>query len=379
MKSYYFIFVFLFCHFSYSFSQGLSGYSEKINTHNYLTIRFHDGLVVPHHTSMLYLIEDFSRGFEINYGRRIFDEDNWRSFFNYPEIGLGFHYGTFGNNEVYGVGYALFHYVNYSIFRSQRLSINNKMALGIGYNTKPFDINNNIYNDISGSHFNIFIGLGLNMDYRFSKRISLSVSGDLSHMSNGAVKRPNSGFNTITASLGTKYHFNTANIPNIKKVRPSDSDKNELLIVGNVGRSQCAPFNSQQYWNGSISINYLYHLNQKKAIGIGFDQFYSEAAPYAWGNYDNRYKPVDYSPKQYLFNGLFASYNVFLGHTTMFVNLGVYLSSGVTPPQPIYPRVGVRHQFSRHLVASFGVKASFVRSEFLEFGLGYNINLSKTH
>lgn len=372
-----FCFIVLAINFTFTYGQSSFLSSKNSDVHTYITAKVNNGLVLPHHSSMSYLIEDFTRGGELTIGRRYFYKDHWTSVFNYPEIGFGIHYGTFGNNDVFGVGLAVFHYINYNLYNSPKLVINNRIAAGIGVGTKPFDINNNLYNDVSGSLFNVFLSLGLSLDYRISDRISLSFSTDLDHMSNGAIKRPNSGINVLNSSIGTKYHFNTQPTPVYQRIKPQKCNLHELLVVGNAGFSQPTPFNTQKYFSSSMSINYLYRYNQKKAIGIGFDQFYSEAAPYAWGIYDDRYKEVNYTAKDYMFNGLFASYNVYLNKTTIFMNLGVYLQTGTKPQQPLYPRVGVRHQITPKLLASLGIKASFFRSEFLEFGLGYRFNLSK--
>ncbi len=357
--------------------QNSNGSEADDSIHTYITGRVNSGLVIPHHNSMTYLIEDFSRGFEITVGKRFFKQDHWTERFNFPEIGFGFHYATLGNNDVFGKGIALFHYVNYSIYRSTKFSVQNKVAAGLGVMTKPFDSETNIYNDVSGSLVNVFISLGINVDYRISDHFSISLSTDVDHMSNGAFKRPNSGINVLNTSIGTKYHFNTQPNPVYKRRKPEKINQHDLLVLGNIGPSQCAPFDSHHYWNGSLSVCYLYRFNAKKAIGIGFDQFYSEAAPYIWTDYDHRYIEQHYETNDYLFNAVYAAYQVYLGKSMIFMNLGFYLSSGIKPLQPFYPRIGVRHQITNHLFASFGIKAAFVRSEFLEFGIGYKFNLSK--
>ncbi|MCU4157889.1 acyloxyacyl hydrolase [Carboxylicivirga sp. A043] len=322
---------------------------------------------------MMYFIEDFSGGFEISYGRSLFSKESWESYFNYPEIGIGFYYGTFGNRDIYGSGLALFPYINYNIHRSKKLSIQNKVSMGIGYATKPFDIETNTYNTVFSSHLNAYIGLALLMDYRLSKHFSLASSLSLTHLSNGAARKPNHGINTLTASIGAKYHFNENPTPILEKIEAPKSNERDIIIVGSVGRSQSTPYNESLYWNGSLSISHLWHLSKKRAIGVGFDQFYSETAPYSWEAYEESDEEVNFSTRHYLFNGLFTSYNVFLGKTTLFVNIGAYLHTNIKPPQPIYPRMGIRHYLTKNLIANFSVKASFFRSEFLEFGLGYRI------
>ncbi len=375
MKILILIFLVAFAHWSLTLGQRVEQASLNSNKHIYLTVRLNKGLVIPHHSSMTYLINDFTRGGEITIGRRYFNQQHWTSLFNYPEIGFGLHYSTLGNNDVYGQGIALFHYINYTIYRSHKFTVQNKVAAGLGIMTKPFDINTNIYNDVSGSLFNVFVSLGINIDYRISKRFSLTLSSDVDHMSNGAFKLPNSGINIINTSLGTKYHFNASPTPVFKRKKPDKVNEHEIQVVANVGPSQSTPFDSRKYWNGNISICYLYKFNTKKALGIGFEQFYSKSAPYIWGDYYHRYVEKSYSNSDYFFNAIYASYNVFVGKTIMFMNLGAYLFTGTKPKQPVYPRIGLRHQLTKNLLVSFGIKASFFRSEFLEFGIGYRFGL----
>ncbi len=356
---------------AFSEAQPSNRATKKTDIHQYLTIRLHGGLVIPHHPSMMYFIEDYSKGFEINYGRTVFSEDSWQSTFNYPEIGLGLYYGTFGNKNIYGAGLAFFPYINYNIYRSNRITLQNRVSMGLGYVNHPFDIDDNPYNSIFSSHLNIYIRLGLLFDYRINKNFSLSASGALTHLSNGATKKPNHGINTITTSIGTKYHFNSKNTPSVRKTKPELSHKREVLIGGNFGRSQSNRYNNQKYWNTSINIQHLWYLNKKRALGLGFDQFYTESIPFAWMEFANGELPEDLNSSYYWINGLYASYNVFLGKTTLYVNIGKYLHTKMKPPETIYPRIGIRHYLGNHLIANFSVKASFFRAEFLEFGLGY--------
>nr|WP_321453615.1 acyloxyacyl hydrolase [uncultured Carboxylicivirga sp.] len=350
--------------------------TEK-NIHKYITARYMHGLVIPHHKTMLYFIDDFANGIELNYGFRNFNSGSWQSSFNYPEIGIGLYYGTFGNKNVYGTGYALFPYIQHSIVRTRKLNINNKVSMGLGYATKPYDIEDNSYNMIFSTHFNIYIGLGLNVDYRISDRFSTSLSGDLTHMSNGAAKKPNHGVNVISLGIGGKYHFNKDLNPTIKKTPPNHLKERELLIVGSIGKSQSSIYNPNKFWNTSLNINYIWHINEKKGIGIGIDQIYSESIPYAWEEVEQTDKLKTFTNKDYFITGIFASYNVYLGKTNIFTNLGVYIKHNVKPPQPVYPRLGVRYPILPNLIGNFSVKASFFRSEFIEFGLGYRFKYSK--
>ncbi len=345
--------------------------------HSYLTARIHRGFSIPHHSNMVYIINDYTSGLELTYGRSLFGTSNWEKFFNYPEIGLGFFYTSLGNNQIYGKGFSVFPYVNYYWLRSPRFSIQNKVSMGLGYATKPFDINTNSYNTIFGSHFNVYVGFGCMFDYRVSKEVSVSLSGNLNHLSNGAAKKPNHGVNVLSTSLGVKYHFNKQLTPRIQKVKAPASNAREINIIGSIGRSQGTMVNSEKYWNASVSLNHLWYLSEKRAIGLGLDNFYFPAASNVWIAYSDKQVNKHYSGLDYWASGIFASYNAFLGKTTLFMNIGYYIRTGVESPQKLYPRMGIRYNLTPRLIANFSVKASFFKSEFLEFGLGYRWKYKK--
>ena len=344
--------------------------NPETKSHTFITARYHYGIVVPHHTSMAYLIEDFSQGFELTYGKSTYGKDNWEKYFNYPEIGFGFYYGTFGNKDIYGDGYALFPYVNFNIYRTHRFDAHYKVSLGIGYATKPFRIDNNIYNSVFGSHLNAYVGFGLMLDYRIINKLSLSAAMSLNHMSNGGIKKPNNGINTATISIGTKYHFNDATIlPSLKHQTPSDHSK-EILITGFLGNNQGASFVSNTYWSGGISACHLWHNTVKRAFGLGIDLMYFGGAPYL---YFQENEKASYGFRDHFYSGIFMAYHKYLGRTMMYLNLGAYIHQHLKPAQPIYPRVGIRYQITERLLGHFGIKANFFTAEYLEFGLGYRI------
>ncbi|MBN2164961.1 MAG: acyloxyacyl hydrolase [Marinilabiliaceae bacterium] len=356
-----------FSSFSYAQIKTETSSSQK---HYYLTTRYHYGIVVPHHTSMAYLIEDYSRGFEITVGRSNFGKENWERYFNYPELGVGFYYGTFGNPDVYGDGMALFPYCNFNIYRSQKFTAHYKVSLGIGYATKPFRMDENIYNSVFGSHLNAYVGFGLIFDYRLLKKWSVSTALSLNHLSNGGIKKPNNGINTATLTIGTKYHFNTnKTVPSTKYETPKSKLK-ELLFVGFCGQNQGASYSPKSYPSLGISTTHLWHNTIKRSFGIGVDMMYFGGAPYL---YFQEKEKESYSFNEKFYGGLFIAYHKMMGKTEMFLNLGAYIIQGIKPSQPIYPRVGLRYNITNHLVAHFGIKASFFTAEYLEFGLGYRL------
>ncbi len=338
----------------------------------HLSVLYHHGIVIPHHSNMIYFIDDFSRGVEITYGLWRFDREGWQQYFNYPEVGVGVFYNSYGNPHIYGQGMAIYPYLHFPIVRSPRFILKNKVAMGLGYTNNPFDPESNPWNQIFGARLNAYVGFGLYSGYRIFDHWSVYGSASVNHMSNGATKKPNNGINTLTFSVGARYHFLKDEMPRLHRHRAPRSDKRDIQVFLNYGRSQANDYNFNIYPSGSLTINHIWYRSVKSAWSAGVDAIYFGASPYA---YPDILEHIDHTDR--MFYGAFGGRHWIMGKTSLFLQIGVYLYSHIEPPQPVYPRLGIRHQITDRLVANFSVKASFFRSEFMEFGLGYRIPYKK--
>ncbi|MGM0376473.1 MAG: acyloxyacyl hydrolase [Bacteroidota bacterium] len=336
----------------------------------HLSVYYHQGIVVPHHANMVYFIDDFSRGIELNYGLWRFDSESWQQYYNYPEVGVGFFYNSYGSPDIYGQGMAIYPYLHFPIVRESRFVLKNRVAMGLGYTNNPFHYKDNPQNHIFGAKLNAYVGFGLYAGYRLMDHWSVYMLGALNHMSNGALKKPNNGINTVTVGLGTRYHFQSDKLPDIGKREAPARNNRDLQIFLNYGRSQANDFNFNIYSSGSLSLNHLWYRSAKSAWSAGADLIYFGGAPYAYDHPDLE----GYVPHlERTFAGIFGGRHWIMGNTSFFVQVGAYVYSYLDPPQPVYPRLGIRHRITDRLVGNFSVKASFFRSEFIEFGLGYRI------
>ncbi len=334
----------------------------------HVTVLYHHGVVIPHHANMIYFIDDFSRGVEVNYGLWRFDKQGWQQYYNYPEVGVGFFYNSYGNPDIYGQGMAVYPYLHFPIVRTARFTLKNKVALGLGYTNNPFDYKDNPWNQIFGARMNTYIGFGIYSGFRILDNWSVNASASLNHMSNGATRKPNNGINTLTFGLGTRYHFLKDHLPNLKRQKAPRSNERDFQVFLSYGRSQANDYNFNIYPAGSLSINHMWYRSAKSAWSVGVDAVYFGAAPYAYPE-NNEYV----SHQDRMFYGVFGGRHWIMGETSLYVQIGTYVYSHIDPPQPVYPRLGIRHNITDRLVAGFGIKASFFRSEFMEFGLGYRI------
>src|SRR5690606_37242360 len=131
--------------------------TKEDSTRIVFKVKYHHGIVMPHHTSMNYLIDNYARENEINIIRQHHKKQLWETYLNRPETGVGFWYSTFGRSDIYGEGFAIYPYINYRLFQIGRLQARYKVALGLGYATKQFKMGENTYNTVFGSHLNAYV------------------------------------------------------------------------------------------------------------------------------------------------------------------------------------------------------------------------------
>jgi hypothetical protein len=337
------------------------------------------GIVVPHHEDMVYFVNDFSYGLDVNFGITKYDR-SWHQYINYPEIGIGVFYNSFGNSEIYGSAVSAYGYIMSNLYRSKKLNIRTKVALGLGYVTRPFDKDTNPYNHVFGSHMNVYINFGLSAKYRISPRISTSFTTSFNHLSNGAIQKPNHGVNTLTGGIGIEYNLNKSEEPiTAGKVRAPLSNARDLVVFLSYGRSHRSVYKSNYYPAITLNVNHLWWISKKTAWGVGLDGIYYGAAPFEYSIIEEQWsvEQYDFSAADKMYGCVFASYNFRFDHTQLFVHVGAYLLYKTKPKQLIYPRMGVRQQIFRDLHANFSIKASFFSAEFIEFGLGYRFNYKK--
>lgn len=360
-----------------------SGTAQSLPTYSPDSIRYsvethyHHGIVIPHHTSMAYFINDYSRGAELSLTRCNFNAGSWYKYFNYPETGITLFYQTFGNPSIYGQGMALYPFVRFRMFGKSWFSTSYQLGLGLAYATKTFDVNNNPYNSLLGSHLNAFVRLGLSFNAQITPRIGTYMSGSLNHLSNGAIQKPNNGINTATLSVGATYILTPINRPSVAKTKPPTQHNHHLLTTASIGSNQTTEFGSDRHLSGSISVTHIWSHKPTSGFGIGIDATYYGGAPSSDPNADLSSLKSNYAFKDYLYSSLFGAYHLQMDKTTVFVNIGAYLYQGTPARQPVYPRIGIRHELSQGLLAHFGVKASFFRAEYLEFGLAYKLKYKK--
>lgn len=331
------------------------------------SIRYHYGVVLPHHKSISYLVNDQIRAVELNFGLLPSTNRYWSKLYNQPEIGLGFYHGSLGNKEILGKTSALFPYINFNLKNFRKGNLRLQTGLGVSYTKKHFHPTENYKNLAIGSKFNAFFKILLSNSYHLSNRWSVNTGIGFQHLSNGSINVPNKGLNMATANIGIQYNFKE--VPhNLKSSNNFTKLENELVFVFSGGIKQSSKVDDNKYFTGSISSSYSFGINTKQRIGFGIDLFYDEAANR--GIWDLNPK-TDFEDR--FSQAIILTHDLAIQKFSIITHIGIYTLYQTKPDKPIYTRVGLRYNVNDKIVTNLSLKAHLGKADFIEWGIGYRI------
>jgi len=351
---------------------GLFGQNNKSKDVFTSSFRFHYGVVMPHHKSISYLVNDQISAYELNLGFIPSTEKTWSKLYKQPEIGIGLYHGSLGNDEILGNVTALFPYINFPIKRGRKWEFNTQLGCGAGFTKKHFDPVNNYTNVAIGSKYNAFFKLMANGAYAVTSNWSINTGLGFNHLSNGSISTPNKGLNMLTGNIGVSYCWNGNRPKPAISVSGLKDLENEILVVWSHGIKQSSETDLHKYYATSLSGNYSIGINAKQKVGFGIDLFYDEAT----NRGDWNFSP-ETSFKDRFSQALFISHNLVIQKWSIIAHIGVYTIYKTKPEKPIYTRVGVRYQLSKHFLANLSLKAHLGKADFIEWGIGYRLSKKK--
>jgi hypothetical protein len=366
MKKHFLLFIFLL------FAASLFAQEKSEKDIFITTLRFHYGVVMPHHKSISYLVNDQISAIELNLGYIPSNEKSWAKLYKQPEIGIGLYHGSLGNDKILGDVTAVFPYINFPIKRGNKWEFTTQFGFGLGITNKHFDPVDNYTNIAIGTKFNAFFKFLAQGSYSIKPKWSINGGIGFNHISNGAISAPNKGLNMLTGNLGINYLWNERARKSITSVSQKERLPNEIVLIWGHGIKQASEKDHHKYYTSSLTGNYSIGINSKQKIGFGIDLFYNRAA--------NRGK-WDFSPeisfKNRFSQAIFISHDLAIGKFSIIANIGAYTFYKTTPEKPIYTRLGLRYELNEHFLTSIGLKAHMGKADYIELGIGYRIKRKK--
>ena len=364
---------------------------KKIWENSSLQAMYHNGYVFP--------ANDFLRGtnfeatkinaFQIistKFSTQTTGDKLWQQLYKYPNWGIGVSVIDFHNPEEIGVPLAFYGFFNAPFIRWQKLSFNYEMGFGATFNWKSFNPVNNKYNIAIGAGVSFLIDAGLNLQYNLTKRIELVSGFSLTHYSNGALKKPNFGINTIAPKIGLKYNFYD-HLAFHKEEVPMFLKKNEWLLSA-FGGAKNVIFDSvnidlMEKYEGvyfpvfGISTTYNRQISYMSKIGAGMTFSYDGSVNAQIAVDYNDLDPADSPLCDKIQISIYPSYELVINRLSVILQPAFYIyRKNFKDQSPVFhQRIGIKYHVSDNIFAGITLRDySFHVSDFIEWTIGYRIH-----
>ena len=277
-----------------------------------------------------------------------------------------------------GNPFSVFAFYNVPIVRYGRFSLNTNLSAGLSYAKLVHDPVTNPYNDIVGSHINLYLDVDLNLGIQLGERIDMTLGYGMTHYSNGRIHMPQKGLNNWGWLAGLSYTFGGPDDP-YKRAEfmyselPEFESYEEIQVMGSVGvtdwyREETGE--SRHYFASSLTVDYAFRYNARSAITLGLDVMYD-------GSLEQAIKytlPENVNTFQKMYLGGHFGYQFTIDKLTFLFNLGTYFKLYSYDRSFYFARAGGRLRLTDHLSAHICVKSrNGIRSDWIEWGLAYAI------
>ncbi len=343
---------------------------SKDNFKEYLIIsgKYVHGIIMPHHSHISYMINDFSRGGEISITKKAKGNKRWHALYGYPETGINMYFTSSGNTNVYGYIGSISAYAAFDIIETRHYNMNINTAIGLAFASKKWDIKFNKENLAIGSTVNAYLMLGISNSISIAKKTKIEAGIQFRHVSNGKTKSPNSGLNFITTSIGIKYMFGNYNIstPSIKRYNFS---KNEYSFILSAGLKNPQRWIDKKCLISTLETNYLRQVNEKELWGCGIDIFYDSSI-----TAEQKDKRIKEDPVKTISIGIHGTYELKMGKIRFSFQQGFYLFDKYKDKGLLYNRLAIKYPVNKFLIAKIGLKSHYAKADYIEWGIGYRFN-----
>ncbi|MBK1441843.1 acyloxyacyl hydrolase [Parapedobacter sp. ISTM3] len=301
--------------------------------------------------------------------------DAYHQLYNYPVYGIGLYSSTFRKSEI-GTPNALYGFVAIPIKpdRFSRWDFNYRISLGLASNFEPYDEDNNPFNELLGTHRNVFIDLGVQANYKLSSRFQIGAGFAFHHFSNGSIKKPNSGINLVPLTVAltylpaqTQFDFSKDSVLALET-----SDGFDFYYAAGIKQLDQG---SRRYFKSTLGLFWTHPLHYKWRLGLGANIFYSDSGR------DLEKAGADASTFGALFSGGPAVSIDHLLTSRLYLNgnVGWYVHrnrfNGET--DPFFLRIGVRYKVLGNSYMGVAIKAHKGVADFVEWTIGYTLPRKK--
>ena len=328
---------------------------------------------------------DDIQSFSLKLSHQSTGKKQWEQLYRYPEYGIGLYVADFFNPEEIGTPIAVYGFLNAPFARKEKLTFNYEIRFGASFNWKAFNPLTNKYNISIGAGESFLIYTGLNLQYQLTHKVALEAGFGLTHFSNGNMKKPNFGINSIAPNLSVKYNFYDSPTL-IRHEIPVYEKEYEWIVDAFVGFKNIV-FDSIDYdlvekYEGvyypvfGISSTINRQLSYKSKLGMGMTFTYNGSVNAQAFVEGSELELTDGRIGEKLMISIYPSYELVINKASIIIQPAFYLyRKKLNNQSPVFhQRIGLKYHISDHLFIGMTlVDYKFHVSDFVEWNVGYRL------
>ena len=250
-------------------------------------------------------------------------KSEWASRLNFPKTGIALAYIDFGNTEKVGQAFTFLPYAEFQMFKKWFLNV----GMGLSYINTLYDKESNPLNRAITTNLNWSFKSFLYYSLNRTSKLDWRLGAGYFHHSNGHLRLPNQGLNSVLASVSVKISTETAS-ELIDKPQYSKSKQTYISARGGFGLNVLSEeFNSKkEVYTLAVDIGRIINRTFKLGGGIYY-RFYQHYYDYIKneGELVTEEHPVFLeNPFGYASNfGIYGTAELILGHVGFEFDLGL--------------------------------------------------------
>lgn len=338
-----------------------------------LDISYSFGSILEHSPRIKPIAKNPVDAFAITYTTKNKTGEHWKKYYNFADYGFTYKYKTFNNPDIIGDAHALTTFLQFSFLKRRKVfDLGFKGHIGVAYLTRIYDEESNPLNNAISTHLNIAAETQIYTRIRLQP-VFFEYSLGLNHFSNGIVKAPNLGINTLNNQFAIGVEFEKPKDANTVSAPAKEPyHKNEYWIFAAMGTKSVKDFD-ERFTFSVVSVNYSRQISMINKIGFGIDFIKDESAnQYAIQNLE--YKATEDLSFRY---GPNIQTEFLFGRTSFTAAYGFYFGDDTYYSKRAYYKVGTKVHFNNFFATALIRAMPLFKAEALLFGLGYRIKSKK--
>ena len=331
----------------------------------YINPVYTSGHISEHSPNISHASRGFTQGFDITSINLLPVKTKMNDRQKLVYLDLGFHYINYPKDYL-GESYALTFGRSGTLLQLNKFEVYGQFLHGLGFCTSPYSATNNKNNALS-TYVGFQIHGNLTATYQIHKNWHALFAVAFSHLSNGAIKKPNLGYNVMSTNIGVAYHVKDKTVKEDFEYY-KQSQKYYYHVIGSYFQTASDSYSGEKFPSYSTHVQAERNLSVHHSLLLSLD--YNN---YQRVRYPEREKPLDAGGNDHQYFG------VSFGGTWKYSIIDFSLSAGyyfITPwnvDRKIYNLVQFKIYALKNIYVITGLKAHNIKAITFEAGLGVKI------